>query len=317
MAGSSRGGASRVTRRLGRSQVKRFESGADLWLRTALSYARTFAQRYRGRILSAASLGFALGLVLAIKSPAISWHDAEGIPLLLIAIAGVPMAVALKSAEFGLCGASVGRRPSFLRGVVVTSAGTVANLLPVPGALAVRGAAMVDAGAGLRETGGILVLASMLWLAMGVAVMGAALLQAQHAAAWSLLLSGGVASVITIGWIGMRSTFAMALGFIAVRAGLLAVMLFRIWLAFLAIGTAIPPTESAYYILAGIAGSVVTIVPAGLGISEGAAALIAMSTGGMPSAAFVALALNRMVGIAVNGAVVLLAGVLQRRQARG
>jgi uncharacterized membrane protein YbhN (UPF0104 family) len=140
-----------------------------------------------------------------------------------------------------------------------------------------------------------------MWLAMAFGISGYFL-----TAGW---ISGGItilSAILVIGiafWIEQRSSVATALSFIAVRGIMLLLLIARLYFCFIAINAAVALEEAAIYSVVGIAGTAVAIVPAGLGIAEGFGALIAEAAGADPAAAFLALGLNRILGLLGSGLV--------------
>jgi len=65
---------------------------------------------------------------------------------------------------------------------------------------------------------------------------------------------------------------------------------------------------------AGTIGNAATIVPAGLGITEGIASALALLMGVSPAAAFLVVAVNRLIGLCVAGIVVLHLAVARRKR---
>ncbi len=275
----------------------------------AVAAARAWGRRHSRVILAVAAAAFVVGMALSVRQLGLDRESVRLGPLLLALALGGPASVAAKALELQLCARAVARRVGFVDAVVVTSAATVANLLPVPASLAVRGGALVNAGAGLRETGVVLLLAGLMWLGMAIAVTGAA---AGGLAGGVAAALGGVAALVVAAMIARRGGAAVAGGFVAVRAALLGTLILRLWLCFAAIGAPLPAAEAAYYAVAGVIGNLAMIVPAGLGVSEGAAALMAQAAGGSAAAAFLALGLNRLLGLLLCGVIATL-GMIRPR----
>jgi hypothetical protein len=267
-----------------------------------LTEFRAWGLRYRRTIILVAAAAFLIGMAISLAELAPAWDRMRLWPLLLICLAGVPASLILNAVELQLCAKAVDRSLGIRRALVFTTTGTISNLLPVPASVVIRGSALVAAGAGLREAGAILALAALMWLALALAVTGFSL----AFTTWIGVVVAGLGTVGTLGlafWINRRSSASIAFGFVLVRACLLVVLVARLWLAFLAIDVPVTVLEAAYYAVAGIAGTVVTVVPAGLGVSEGFAALMAGVIGASASAAFLALGVNRVVGLLICGGV--------------
>jgi hypothetical protein len=81
-------------------------------------------------------------------------------------------------------------------------------------------------------------------------------------------------------------------------AGIVVVVLRFIW-AFAALGIVLSAADAAVFSVAGVAGSAASIVPAGLGVNESVAALLAPLASVPPAAAYLAATLNRAVALPV------------------
>lgn len=263
---------------------------------------RAWGERHR-RLLIVASAGFFLvGLLLSASALDLSPSVLDYRFILLILVVGAPLSILLNANELQLCANLAGRRIALRDATAITTIATVSNLLPLPASLAIRGGALVGIGATVRETGAILVAAGLMWIAMALAVSGFAF--APRHPAFLALGCVSLAGVLLVAlWIGRRGGSGIALGFVAVRTAMTILLVLRLWLAFAAIGAAVAADEAASYVIAGVAGTVVLIVPAGLGVSEGLAAAMAELAGGSAAAAFLALGLNRLLGLVACGAV--------------
>jgi hypothetical protein len=179
----------------------------------------------------------------------------------------------------------------------------------------VRGAALMRAGAGVRESTWIVTLTAVLTLSMATALGSAPLLAVGSELGYLFLVAGCGGTLASVIWIARRARTSLALAMVALRLVILVLGVVRVSAAFAAIGFAIRPIEAALFVISSALGSAVSIVPAGLGISEAIAAAMALLIELPPAAAFVAVALNRILGLFVSGTfALLLAGT---RNARG
>ena len=119
-----------------------------------------------------------------------------------------------------------------------------------------------------------------------------------------LTFGGGLlASVGICAWIARKSTAAFALRLVAVRMVQLLVSVVRIYVVFLAIAVPVGMSEATVFLIANPLGTSMSIVPAGIGISEGIGAALAVLVSVPSAAAFLALALNRVLGLACCGGI--------------
>ncbi len=213
----------------------------------------------------------------------------------------VPVSIIFNGVELQLCAKVANQNLGFGKALGYGSMATIANLLPVPASILIRGGALVSSGANMAQAGRIIVAAAAMWLVMALGISGF-FLTTGWIAGIIMLLSVILVFVIFF-WIAQRSSIGTAVSFIGVRAIMLLVLIARLYFCFIAINAAIAFEEAAIYSVAGIAGTAVAIVPAGLGIAEGFGAVIAEAAGSDPAAAFLALGLNRILGLLGSGLV--------------
>lgn len=215
--------------------------------------------------------------------------------------------------ELVLCAKATGNRMPLRRALYSTSAATIANLLPLPAGAILRGKALSDLGAGMIDSGKIIVAAGLLWATMAVAVASIALLPST--AAGALIAGGTLASLAVAIWITRRSTVTTAMGFVIVRLALLVLLLGRLWFCFAALGQSETLRDICVLVLSGVLANGIGIVPAGIGIAEAIGALLAGLVGAAPAAAVLALSLNRLLGLAASGIVLLVGASVTLRPA--
>lgn len=241
---------------------------------------------------------FAFGIAYSFMALDLKVTDVDASALLIVACF-IPVSIIFNSVELQLCGKVANQSLGFRSALGYSSMATIANLLPIPASILIRGRALVSSGVGMAQAGRIIAAAAGMWLVMAFGISG------------FFLTTGWIAGIITIlsvvlimvisRWITNRSSIATAVSFIAVRAIMLFILIARLYFSFIAIHSAKPLEEVAIYSVAGIAGTAVAIVPAGLGIAEGFGALIAEAAGSDPAAAFLALGLDRIMGLLGSG----------------
>lgn len=197
-----------------------------------------------------------------------------------------------------------------VRDALKTSAmANVAELLPLPGGALVRAAALVQAGAGVLDSGRIITLTSVLTLAMTIVLSAGALAVLGHAAGIGIAFAGLAGTGGTLYWIGRRVAGRVLVAMVLARLATLALSVVRLMASFAMLGMAVGMTEAALYTVATSIGSTIAIVPGGFGVNEAVAAGLAALVAGSPAAAFLAVAANRALGLvagaAVSGAVLL------------
>ncbi|MCY4333421.1 MAG: lysylphosphatidylglycerol synthase domain-containing protein [Litoreibacter sp.] len=269
---------------------------------------------WRRVLLVIAALGFILGIVLSYRAqPEVFSNLNPGILLLLASVA-VPLTVLLNALEFQKSAALLGQKLALGPAAEVTIIGSVANMLPIPGGTMVRIAALKAGGASLKKGTSVTLLVSLLWISIAFI----------YAAFWLWGMgqrsSGGISAVfavIGVGalvaciWLFFRTApKAQIIGqLVLIKIGLVLIDATRIYLCFLALGVAGSFAQASVLTASSVLGAAVSIVPAGLGIREGAAALLAPFIALAAASAFLATSLNRIVGLAVMAPVALFLGM--------
>lgn len=259
------------------------------------------ARRWRGVLIVALVL-FLAGSVWSIRELGVVWSDldwtAGALALLLVA-----PSIWFNALELQLCARAAGNSMPLAQALCYSNVATLSNLLPVPASAIVRGGALVKNGASLAASGQIVLAAGLIWLAMAAGISAAAIIPGSGG-----LMAGAAAAGVAAGiaaWIARRSGIGVASGFVAVRVALLGLAVVRLHFCFAAIGVMLPPEDVAVYTVASILGSAAGIVPAGLGVSEGIAAALAVLAYASPAAAFLSIGLNRLLGLIGSAVVVL------------
>jgi len=179
----------------------------------------------------------------------------------------------------------------------------VAELLPLPGGALVRGAALMSVGAGLAESARIVTITAILTLCMTVAFSAMALVMLGRPLGWIVVGAGLIGAVGVLTVIGRQAGVVLTAKLFAIRLVTIAVGLTTLFLSFQALGAQISLTEVALFVVSTTLGSSVSIVPAGLGVNEAIAAGLAAMVTAPPAAAFLAVALNRAIGLLAGAAI--------------
>jgi hypothetical protein len=264
-------------------------------LRALRVSVRRFVECYRIPIVLAAICAFATLFIysasrLDLDPREIGWN------WLGLAAAIVPFAMLANASELALCARATGRTMPIATAFIYSAGATVANVLPLPAGMILRAKALVGEGAGWIESGAILAAAGLLWLAMAVTSVGFALMP--DPSGTIIFVAGCSACLVIAGWVALGAGVATGTGFLLVRGAMIALLVLRLYFCFLAIGQPLALPDSAVFALAGVVGNGVTIVPSGLGIAEGVGAAMADLVGTLPAAAFLALGINRLLGLA-------------------
>lgn len=233
-------------------------------------------------------------------------------PLVVLAVLA-PLTTAANAAEYAAIGAAIGRRVDLKDAVQTAVLSSAANLLPVPGAVAVRAHRL--RAAGYRRSIGATTAAGVCWLGTALAVAGLANLVTAGQASGAAALAAGALTLAGSWWLHRRSATAARpartwLVIVACELGQVAVAAARYVVAVAALGQTATVAQSLGLAVAPVAASAVGLLPGGLGLREALAASLAALVDLPASVGAAATAVDRVVGLAV---LALLAAVTLRR----
>ena len=255
----------------------------------------TPAQRTAATILGAVIL--IGGVAYSVSRLNIGWADIETTPLLINLLFVQPAIVALAAITLRLSGLAVGSDIGLMPAARAVGYATFAEILPLPGGALVRGAALMRAGADLGRAARIVTVTALLSLALIVLVAASALYLLGTPQALPLIVAGLIGTLVFAWRIHRTAGLPLTAAIIAIRLGTVAASGVSVYLALRTLSEPGTLIEALIVSVSGTLGSVVTIVPAGLGIGEGIAAALATLTGIAPAAAFLALALHRTLAL--------------------
>lgn len=280
--------------------LKRFIAGTER-LFNSLGGEQLRSPGARRNLLIIAALVLVAGLYLSFRFQPGLLDRLDWRPALVLFIFGVPLILLLSSLEFAVMARVLGRRVNLATAFEVTVIGAAANMLPVPGGALTRVAALKFAGAGLRESATTMIMMTIMWLGVALMVSGAAVIHLGSELPGFMVLAAGLAAV-TLAFFFTGSpaaTFGPVLASLVLKFFLVMADGVRIYLALSALGFDAAPVQALVLVVAGALGSAVSIMPAGLGVREGLAALLAPLAGLAASAGFLAAALSRIIDLAV------------------
>lgn len=272
-------------------------------LANALASVRRWATRWRTHITIVAGLVFVVGLIVSAHALELSREQISVLPILLNVLILTPTGLALAALSLGISARAVGCRIGFREAFSVSAIGQVSEILPIPGNALVRGAALMRAGAGLRDSAWITMLVGLLTVLLAAAFSSVAIVLYGYALGWVGLVATSAGVLVCVVWIAHRTALKLAMSVIALRVLALALTMLRIAAAFATIGVSVDFLEAALFVVSPTLSMAATIVPAGLGVAEITAAALAYFVQITAAAAFTAMAVNRIIGLAVSGAV--------------
>lgn len=229
----------------------------------------------------------------------------EILPLLILVT--TPLTVLGNAAEYRAMGAINGHRISWRDASQLTILAAVANLLPLPGGVAVRTQALHRKGTSYRRALGANLAAGLAWIGCGALVVGLLLaFDPDHRLLALGLLAASLILIAVVGGLlrradpgGARRHLARL---VAIEGGIVAISATRVWLAFAVLGIAARPTQAVVISGSVIVAAAVGIFPAGLGLREALAGAIAVAVDMSARQAVLATAADRVaaqLGLAV------------------
>jgi hypothetical protein len=202
-----------------------------------------------------------------------------------------------------------------LKALEITLLGSAANLLPLPGSTMVRVAALKAAGAPLLKGTSSTIVVGVIWISVAFGYSGTWMLVTASGLIAYLFLAIGALVLLgcLIWWRLLDGGYFLLLWVLVTRLMLVIVDSARLFLCFAALGVDASFAQASGLAVAGVLGSAVSIVPAGLGVREGVAAAISPIVGLAASFGFLSAFLNRLAGLVV---IAPLAAMLSLRTSR-
>jgi uncharacterized membrane protein YbhN (UPF0104 family) len=269
----------------------------------------------RGPLLIAGAALFLLGLWWSFGQLRLSVADIRpGYFALLLLL--MPVSLLYSGIGLQIIAWSGGVRMPLGQATGIACHAALAEALPIPGGAIVRSSALVAGGVRLVKSVALVAANAILWIAISALGAGFAILPYSITGALALIALGGAGIFGITGWLMWKAGIRVAAVSLVHRLAGVLLLALRLFLAFQAIGIALPFVKSFPVTLATIAGSAASVTPAGLGVSEGLAALIANVMQVLPAAAFLAVGMDRLLFIVTSGIGVLAAhaGVALRNE---
>ena len=264
----------------------------------SIAFAHPFVRRFRRPLLVLGLAIFIVGGWFSIAQLELSWSDLSLPNLIILAFIFVPIGLMYGAANLSLTARTAGTYLSPGESFRINAFAQLAEVLPLSGGALVRGAALVAAGTSASRSAGVILANSLLWIACASVGAGLAIMQFDSKA---VFIAGAslIVVLIVVAYLWALAGPRLALYSLSIRIIGIFISGWRIFFAFSAISITLTYSQSLVFAFASIAGSASSLAPAGLGIGEGLAAMLATLVATSSAAAFLGVAVNRLVGIAV------------------
>jgi uncharacterized membrane protein YbhN (UPF0104 family) len=256
-------------------------------------------------------LAYALAAVMFVATAALGFaelpartDDLRPLLLLVVAVLLGPATSALNAAEYAVTARYTGLRVGRIDAVRVAVLSTAANMLPVPGAVLVRAAALQRAGTSYLAGGRVIVAVSGAWLGATALLTGIVMFAAgEHEPFGTILLVAGVAGLFgahrLAGGRRKHGGTRLAAALVLVEAATVAIGALRLWLCMRGLGYDVTVVQGTALTFASVLASAVAVFPGGLGLREALAAAIGPLVALPAAVAAVAAAVDRLLGLPV------------------
>lgn len=245
-------------------------------------------------LLATAIVILATGMAISFTAIPQSPADIDYALLALVFVATVPITLALGTLRFRLISGAAGAPLPISKCFEVIVMGTVANFLPIPGAFLVRMHALRHHG--LQKSASSNLIATTIWLGVSSIIAGIGVLFiGSHKLTWAF---------IALAAISLVSSFAIARlshlnitqipSLLVTQIAISLIDIIRMWVIGQGLATDIGLAGAAILGFSGIVGSMSGVLPAGIGVTESIAALLAKIFEMSPAIGFLIAALNRL-----------------------
>lgn len=204
---------------------------------------------------------------------------------------------------------------SFVDNARISLYSSALNMLPlvIPAGMYMRMSNMIKHGGKTGHVAGLLITNYFLILLSSILFGLYMLTQASIEIHLSIFLLFAHAYVLTLLFLTRASSMALSISICILELAAIIVDACRIWLCFVLLGFGIEPFQAAVLTLSSILGSATSIIPAGLGVRELFGSAISPFIDLLPQQAFLAIALNRLFGVAFFASLASLVFFWERR----
>ncbi|MEZ5230008.1 MAG: hypothetical protein R2710_26095 [Acidimicrobiales bacterium] len=261
-------------------------------------------RRPTGRMKTVASVLSLALLVVAVVYAIRNFPDTGGVrwPLMIgIGICAPSFTIWLNAKEFQTQALISDQDVTIAEALRISVLGTVANLLPVPGAVLVRTQALAAGGAGYGRAAKINAASGLIWLGLSGIVSGAGfgLLGSWVLAGVSAGVGLGVWALGVVTGIRHGATRAHIARMSAIEATLTIVAGLRAYGVLVALSVAVRPSQGLALAVSGAIASAAGVFPAGIGLREALSGAVATLVDLDAAVGVGAAAADRVAGLVV------------------
>lgn len=258
------------------------------------------------RLIRKAALGLAtvfliVGLVYAYSLQPQVIQNLQWQPIFLLAAIVVPLTLGLNAVEFKVLARLNRVQMTMVKALEITVIGSAANMLPLPGATIVRVAALKSTGSTLIRSTSSTILFGVIWIAVAFGYAGVWMLGVATEYISLVFIAIGILVLIGSGlwWRKLDGSIYLFSRFFIIKLLMVFIESVGLYFCFKAMGVAADFSQVSGLAVAGVLGSAVSIVPAGLGVREGVSAALSPIVGLSASLGFMAAFMNRLIGMSV------------------
>ena len=278
-------------------RLLRFASKVEI----SLERYRTTSPRTKRIAFTGAVLLIITGTVFSIQAHPEVMASLDWKPVLVVFALVVPAMILINVLVFIMTAALVGHRVEFGTALKITILGSLANMLPLPGGIAVRIAGLKTFGASWRESAAAMLCVTAIWAGVAFAFSGLWIVGGDTAPNWIGAVFTSIGVLGLIGGLAIGRSIHGGLGVSLIIGVLKTVMVvteaLRFYFCLLALGVAAGFSQAAVFVVAGVVGSAVSLVPSGLGVRETVAAGLAPLVGLSVGSGFLAATLGWLLGL--------------------
>lgn len=242
---------------------------------------------------------FGVALYVAWTRADLGLNELAILPVVIV-VAAVPLTVLTATWQLRATTLSAGGEIGWRKALRVITLGALSGLLPVSSGTVVRAGAIVYWGVRPGAAGWSLAFDTVVWFSVSLLYSGCAAFLAGAERLATLMTVGGVLLIPLAFFLGRHLAGRRGrLEIMAARFGGVLVDVVRLQACFFALGYSVTFVEASTLAAAGPLASIFFFLPGGIGVREAFISVVGGAVGLSPAGAFLAGALNRLLGLSV------------------